>query len=235
MDEIDNETKLDTRRVVKISRVKFIITTIIMIIVIIVGFLWYSSTRILYNTSSGVSTQSDSSLGSESTKSKSDVYYPEYQQQPSISDTREFLKTSFSATIKTRDVQEVVTDVKNIIKGADGRIDNLYSSEKSGSISFVVAKSKFDAFKGEIEALTHKKLYTESISSQNLLSQKQNIEEQTNNIVNTLADLNKQKEALTTKHNQTVNSISNELSRIQTELVLLKSEQIFPIRPTPKS
>lgn len=223
MDEINKGKKPDTRRVIRISRTKFIIVSIV---VIIVAFLWYSSTRILYNTfgtSSAPAMQGVSNLSSESTRSMPDSYYPVNPQTPSITDTREFLKTSFSATIKTRDVPGVVTDVKNIIKGADGRIDNIYSSEKSGQISFVVAKSKFDAFRNEIEAITHEKLYSESVSSQNMLSQKQGIEGQTSNIVNTLDNLTQQKDALTTKHNQAINSIKSELARIQAELVTVRA------------
>lgn len=229
MNETTNEPKQNTRRVIKISRIKFIILSII---VLIAAVLWYMTTAIMYTTfRTSPTSQSAPSLGGmmESTKQISDsgvAYYPgypEYNRTPTISDTREFLKTSYSATIKTRDVQGVVTDVKNIVKGADGRIDEFYSSDKSGRISFVVAKDKFDAFRDEMEAITHKKLYSESISSQNLLGQKQGIEKQTNNIVNTLDTLTAQRDAVTTKHNQTINSIKVEIARIQGELTAVRA------------
>jgi hypothetical protein len=151
---------------------------------------------------------------------------PEYyrrNQQGTIEDTREFLKTYYSSTIKTRNVQGTVNSVKNIIKGNDGRIDNFYSSEKRGSISFVVAKSKFDQFRDEVSALTNAKLYIETISSENLLTQKQGIESQMNSALTTLEQLKAQKTALNTKHTQAVNSINNQLSIIQTQLVQIRN------------
>jgi hypothetical protein len=163
--------------------------------------------------------------------SPSDIYYRE-DNQPSISDTREFLKTNYSANIKTRKVQDVTTEVKNIVKGADGRVDSISSNEKRGYISFVVPKSKFEAFKNEIEKITHKKLFTENESSQNLLIQKQGIEEQTTNIVNTLSNLKSQKEALNTKHTQTVTTINKELARIKNELTTLRTIIATTTEPT---
>ena len=219
-----DEIKQNTGKVIRISRKKFIVVTIIVVLVLIfLGVLSLSRSRIIY-TEMG-NTPDASSLSGNLDRSKSVEIMPDYYGgygQPSVTDTREFLKTSYSAVIKTRDVSDVVKDVKNIIKGADGRIDNFYSSEKRGQISFVVAKSKFDAFRDEVEAVTHSKLYSENISSQNLLSQKQSIEEQTNSIVKTLGDLNKEKEALTVKHNQIVGPINNEILRIQIELAAIR-------------
>ena len=143
-------------------------------------------------------------------------------QEISVSDTREFLKTNYSASIKTRDVQGVVGSAKNIIKGNDGRIDNLSSSEKSGYLTFVVPKSKFETFLKEIEGLAHKKLFSETNSSQNLLGQKQSIEEQISNINNTLENLKQQKESLLSNHTQTVASINRELASIRVELKVLR-------------
>ena len=224
MNENNSASVSDTRKVIKISRRKFIT---ISVIIIVVAVLWILGTKMFSQTyMSAPASQPIPNFGSASTKSSPamiDAYYPGYQQQPDITDTREFLKTTYSATIKTRDVAGVVKEVKNTVKGADGRIDELNSSEKSGQIRFVVAKDKFDAFRDEIEAITNKKLYTESISSQNLLSQKQNIEEQTKNVVTTLDSLKSQKDALTAKHTQTVSTINNEISRIQTQLVTVRA------------
>jgi hypothetical protein len=142
--------------------------------------------------------------------------------QTDITDTREFLKTSYSAYIKTRQVEEVITTVKNMVKGSDGRIDSINTSEKSGRISFVVPKSKFDAFKGEVESITHEKLYTENVSAQNLLSQKQSIEEQTASVNNNLTSLKEQKKNLDSQHSQTVSKINNSITNIQTELLAVR-------------
>lgn len=215
-----------TRKVIRISR-KWLITAIVLIVVVLIA--WYVGSKNMryYGTaptSNYLPSMSAPNIGisSESKANGMPRYYDGGSGQPTITDTREFLKTSFSATIKTRDVAEVVTDVKNIVKGADGRVDNLYSSEKSGSVTFVIAKSKFDAFKTEIEALTHRKLYTETISSQNLLSQKQGIEQQTTSVVTTLANLKSQKEALIASHTQTLQMINRELARIAANLATVR-------------
>lgn len=166
------------------------------------------------------------SVGSSFGRSKSSNRLPPMYDgggQASISDTREFLKTSYNSTIKTRDVNDVVRYVKNAINGADGRIDSLSVSEKYGSISFVVAKSKFEDFRTEIEALTHEKLYTEGISSENLLTQKQGIEEQQENTVNSLESLLSQRDSLVAKHSQAVSSLNKEITRIGKELVSVRA------------
>ncbi len=87
-----------------------------------------------------------------------------------------------------------------------------------------MAKSKFEAFRTEVEALTHKKLYVESISSQNLLGQKQDIEKRTSNIVGSLDKLTQQRTALVTAHTQTVDAIQRELTRISTELTAVRTQ-----------
>jgi heme/copper-type cytochrome/quinol oxidase subunit 4 len=156
-------------------------------------------------------------------KSYDFMRYRDYNDQASISDTREFLKTDYNASINTRDVSKVVKFIENAIKGADGRIDSISSTEKYGRISFVVAKSEFEDFRTEIEELTHEKLYTESVSSVNLLTQKQGIEEQQGNIVNSLENWTAQRDALVAKHNQTVASINKEITRIGKELVAIRA------------
>ncbi|OHA36663.1 MAG: hypothetical protein A3H57_03465 [Candidatus Taylorbacteria bacterium RIFCSPLOWO2_02_FULL_43_11] len=132
------------------------------------------------------------------------------------------MKTNYLAEIKVRDVSKVVNDVKNIVKGSDGRVDNFQSSEKKGYISFVVPKRNFDSFRDQVEALTHRRLYSENISSENLLGTKQTIETQTTAVVSELESLNRQKDALDKKHTQTVSAINAELARIKTELTLAR-------------
>lgn len=140
----------------------------------------------------------------------------------SIGDTREFLKTSYSARVLTRNVQDVVTQAKNIVKGNDGRVDNISSSEKSGYLTFVVPKSKFETFSKEIEGLVPKKLISVTSSSQNLLSQKQSIEEQTDSINAALESLRQQKETLLASHTQALAAINKELQSIRSELSAIR-------------
>jgi hypothetical protein len=199
----------NNQKVIRISRKKLIITLVILVV------LGLGLRNVLQNTFSTARMKSASSAPGIETG----MAFPDYYNEPSdITDTREFLKTSYSATLKTRDVTEVVKEVKNAVRDVEGRIDRMNSSEKYGQISFVVPKSRFEEFRNEIESLTYAKLYTENISSQNLLSQKQRIEGQTENILSTLASLKKQKADLALKHTQAVNVINREITRIRVEL-----------------
>jgi len=160
-----------------------------------------------------------SSPGAPMMEKVGNMIYPDYyRQNPDITDTRQFLKTSYSADIKTRDVKDIVRDVRGIIRDVDGRIDNSQESEKYSYVSFVVPTSKFEAFRDEIESLTYAKLITVNVSSENLLGQKQSIEEQTRSATSTLANLEKQKKALTTRHNQTLAGMNAELDTLQNQV-----------------
>lgn len=210
-----------TRRVIHISR-KYLALTVIALVLfgLYVLLVLTSSFGNSYGPSAGIpeaGVQMD--VDYKTTGSMPDYY----RESSDITDTREFMKTSYSADIATRDVSKKVTEVRNIIKGADGRIDNISSSEKYGSISFVVAKDKFDALRDQIEALTGERLYSENISSTNRLGTKQNLENRTEKVVSTLDTLKKQLETLTAKHTQTVAGITTELSRIRTELISVRA------------
>ena len=224
----------ENRKIVKISKRKIQLTVVVIVVALIA---WYgiafssrnSSPQIVdYDKSSGDGP--NLSIAKPESVSISDglrIMPPDNaisNQQISINDTREFLKTSYSASIKTRDVQGVVTSAKNIIKGNDGRVDNISSSEKRGYLTFVVPKSKFETFRSEIESLTHKKLFSETSLSQNLLGQKQSIEQQTSNIKKNLESLNEQKEALRLQHNQAVATINKELQSIRSQLSNIRKQ-----------
>ncbi len=233
MEENIHEVKIDTRKVIKVSKKKVKVTVIVLILLIIVyigSSLLRNSFRLNYSTND----LSDNSVPMVPKLAKDDYIvekrintnnvsnYGSYG-QPDITDTREFLKTNFSAKIKTRKVADVIQEVTNIIKGSDGRVDSSNSSEKYGRVSFVVPKSKFESFKDQVENITHHKLYTENISSQNLLNQKQDIEQQTSSIVNTLANLQNQKSDLLAKHTQTITTINKELSRLKSEITAVRT------------
>ncbi len=236
MEENTPEVKIDTRRVIKISKKKVKVTAIVLVVLILllIGAFFFLSImrgsfrmRTVNDLSGNIVPMLPESVREDYAVEKrmqmnSPSNYGGYG-QADITDTREFLKTSFSATIKTRKVASIIQEVTNIVKGSDGRIDSSNSSEKHGRISFVVPKSKFESFKDQIENVAHHKLYTENISSQNLLNQKQNIEEQTGNIVNTLDSLQNQKIALLAKHTQSLATINKELSRLKSEIATVRS------------
>jgi len=238
MDENNQSANnIGARKVIRVSRKKLITTVVVIIVLAVIAF---GVRALLYTFGIGTSYDAEQmspsampcipspgidcsdSYNKTSKREVIDFNNNKYQ-TPSSEDTREFLKTSFSASIKTRKVQETVTDIKNIIKGADGRIDNFYSSEKSGRISFVINKSKFDAFKNEIEGVANTKLYTETTSSENLLGDKQKIEAQTAYEQGELANYKNQKDTLATSHTKTVSSINKELTRIRADLVKVRA------------
>lgn len=215
------------QKTVKVSRKKLIWLLVIILILAWV-FGGFSSFKSGYSSSIGSFSPSapmfDNQIMEESaTKMMPPDYYP--NGSPDITDTRQFLKTSYSADIKTRKVKELVRDIKGIILTAGGRIDNIQESNKYSYFSFVVPKSQFETFRDEVESLTYEKLITVNVSSENLLGQKQNIEEQSQNATTNLANLETQKVNLTSKHNQTLTSLNNRLIALQNQGTTTASQQ----------
>src|SRR3989344_3583204 len=142
------------RRVIRLS-----VKKIIWAIIIIVALIWLGRGFLL----GGLirpAIMEDRSVGVSLPSASSDYYPGNYNnRQPDITDTREFLKTSYAGQIKTRQVGEIVNDVKNAVRDVEGRVDSLNSSEKYGRVTFVVPKSRFEEFRSAVESLTHKKLY----------------------------------------------------------------------------
>ena len=212
----------NNQKVIRISKKKLIIVLIILAVLGLVLLFFIQSLGSARMKSSN-SSDSGSMIAPDFLNSN---YYPEYYRQNSdITDTREFLKTSYYSTLKTRNVSEIVKDVKNAVRDVDGRIDNLTSSEKYGHISFVVPKSRFEEFRSEVEDLVHAKLYTENITSQNLLNEKQSIEERTDVSVAALAKLELEKQNLLTTHNTEIGKINRGLASIQNQLVEVRKQK----------
>lgn len=225
-------TEPKLKRIIKIPRRKLFVF-VILIIILAVFFLFYNNYRRNYD--DFVIMEGDRSLPGElislmsSTDSMQKIapfFRRDYGQQPDITDTREFLKVNYSAGIKTRDVSDVFRDVKGAIRDVEGRIDSMNETEKQAYISFVIPKSKFDSFRDEVESITHEKLYTESVSSQNLLGQKQNLEQQREEQNNSLAELENQKKNLISSHAQKVSSLNKELAAIQEQLEIVRQAKV---------
>lgn len=218
---------LPSKKVIRISKKKIIIWVIILLVI---GFLAYGT---LYIRQKTFGTNNSASIqipciesagikcpGSNSKKSNKEYnssYYPNTN-SGDITDTREFNKVSYKGDIKTRKVEDVMDGVQDAIEIADGRIDNLNVSTNYGHAIFVIPKSNLADFKEDIEKLTHKKLYTETTTSQNLLGQKQNIEEQTDNTTTSLANLKTQQQTLTTSHNKKLADLNLDLKEVQGDL-----------------
>jgi hypothetical protein len=201
-------------KVLYISRKKTIVTIIILLIL---GFIVCMGLPAIRNKTFGLSNQSQMMVGMPPP-------HPGYSESNGlITDTREFLKTSYSAQIKTRDVPSVMDKAESIIHDMGGRVDSINNSTKSGYINFVIPKTEFYEFKDQIEKLTNKKLFTETEFSQNLLGQKQNIEQEADIIVKSLAELNTEKQNITNQHSKTINSINTNLASVGKELTSIKT------------
>lgn len=165
----------------------------------------------------------ESPFGGESAPAVMPAYYPN-NGSPDITDTREFLKTSYSAELKTRDVRGVTRNVKGAIKDAEGRIDNISTSDRSAYISFVVPETKFEDFRDEIESLTQHKLYSERVSSENLLGQKQSIERQQVDQNSSLASLQQQEKTESQQHALNASSLKRDLGSVQAQLFSVRAQ-----------
>ena len=224
----------DPERNKKIGRKRMVLGVIIFLVV---GLLWVLAQFL--NNSMGIqgssanlrnqempyidNSVSDSSYSAPSIPMMTPPYYQDQKQQADITDTREFLKTSYSADIKTRDVRAMARNVKSIIREVDGRVDNEQIDEKRASLRFVVPQTKFESFRSEVEDLGYAKLYTENVSSENLLGQKQDIEQQTSSQSQYLADLQQQKQTLDNAHMGTAASYKKELASVVAQLATVRA------------
>jgi len=140
-------------------------------------------------------------------------YYPYPYPNPDvpITDTREFLKIYYNATMQTRDVPALTRRVETTVRGYEGRIDNESSSEKYGYVSFALPQAKYDAFRAELEGLVGSRFLKVNISSQNLLSQKVSIEEQQKQADTALADYKTARQKIVTAHASAVQSLQAQI------------------------
>ncbi|GEM_PF-1069770 len=178
-------------------------------------------------------------VGAPVDKSSSPAYMPErYQESPTpldITDTREFMKTSYTATLKTRDVRGMARNAKSIIREVEGRIDSEEVTEKYASLRFVVPQNKFESFRDEIENLVHTKLYVENVSSKNLLGQKQGIEQRTASEAGYRANLEQQKQSLDSNHAVTSSAYKSELASIVSQLATVRAQLRTAVDPQERS
>ena len=128
------------------------------------------------------------------------LWYPGPRYGVPVTDTREFLKTYYNATLRTRHASETGSKVEIIIRGSGGRVDSSSLGEDNGYISFSLPSDKFAIFRDQIKGLVLAKLFTENISSENLLPQKQSIEERQKEAKTSLANLKKEQSELIRNH-----------------------------------
>jgi len=148
-------------------------------------------------------------------------YWPKAESP--ISDNREFLKKDYNAAVRTREVNELTGRIETIVRGMSGRVDSSSRSEKSGYVSFAIPVGRLESFRAEIKSLVWEKFYTEQIYTQNLLPQKQSIEEQQKQAEKNLSQLKPDRDALIGAHNRTLISIQTQLQAIVDQLSVLQS------------
>lgn len=144
--------------------------------------------------------------------------------QSSISDIREFLKVDYNATLRTRHIIDLKNRAEIIIRSLDGRIDSSNSGEKNGYINFVIPKTNLESLKLEIKDLVGTRFYIEQISSQNLLPEKQMIEENQKQTEIKLESSQKERAQIIGNHNSSIASYEGEILTKNTEINTLNME-----------
>ena len=149
--------------------------------------------------------------------------YPRPDSGIPITDTREFLKTDYYAIIHTRKAEELVYRIKLIVRESfDGRVDSSNSSKRSGYVSFIVPANKFEDFRWMMKDLAGERFLMENIYTENLLPQKQTIEQQKKNMEETATQLKQGRNQLNSSHKLIVASIQSKIDRIEKDLTALK-------------
>ena len=146
-----------------------------------------------------------------SNPSAKDMYYPYPNPDVPITDTREFLKVYYNASMRTRDVPVLTRRVETIVRGYDGRIDQQSSSRLYGFVSFALPQNKFEVFRTELESIVGSRFLTVNISSQNLLSQKVSIEEQQKQATDALATYKATRQKLVNTHALSVQTLQSKI------------------------
>jgi uncharacterized protein YqcC (DUF446 family) len=171
-------------------------------------------------------------VSSQGTAGSAMMPYPYPYPYPSpdvpVTDTREFLKTYYNASLYTRDVQALTRRVETTVRGYDGRIDSESSNPKSGYVSFAIPQSKYDAFRNELEGMVDSRFLTVNISSQNLLPQKQSIEEQQKQADTALSGYQAARKQLVSAHASAVASLQSKIDADNQQIASLSAQPSTP-------
>lgn len=155
-------------------------------------------------------------------------YPPNYGSEVPITDTREFTKVNYNASMQTRDVQGLTQRVSTTVRGHGGRVDAESSAEKYGYITFSLPESQYEAFRSEVESLVGSKFLSVNVSSQNLLPQKVSIEDQQKQASTTLAEYQTTRQKLTSDHASNVRSIQASITAYTNQLASLRAASSTP-------
>jgi predicted nuclease with TOPRIM domain len=173
---------------------------------------------------SGTAAMEQNSIASGQAENSLSVLPPPSSPGIAVTDNRQFLKTSYSANILSRHVQEIADRIQTTIRGFDGRVDSVSNTTAYGYVSFVVPVSKFDAFKTELKNLAGDKFITESSQSQNMLPEKKSIEDQQKQTQDSINQLMLERDQLTAKHNQTAASLNAQIKSLNSQIASLQTQ-----------
>jgi hypothetical protein len=200
--------------------------TAMALFVLLINFTDYSNNVGKQNTQTQLQTESLSTSGVY--KSAIPSVLPYERGQSSISDLREFLKVDYNATLRTRHITDLKNKAEIIIRSLDGRIDSSNSGEKNGYINFVIPKTNLESLKIEIKDLIGTRFYIEQISSQNLLPEKQAIEENQKQTETRLNNSQMERAQIIGNHNKNISSYEAEIISKNTEINILNLQYQSP-------
>lgn len=141
-----------------------------------------------------------------------------------VTDSREFLKTDYTATARTRHVVRNAQRLETIVRGFGGRVDTSSIQDTEAHITFVLPVAKLEAFRGEARLLLGTKFVGEHMYTENLLSDKRSIEENTRLADDRLAALQGERNTLVTVHERSVSTLQAQIKANSKEQTVLKTE-----------
>lgn len=139
-------------------------------------------------------------------------------------DTREFLKTDYSAEIKTRTVEKLQRQIQTMIRGYGGRVDETIVSPRYGYVSFVIPKTALDSFTFELRQTVPPRFLVERETNKNLLPDKQKIEGETGAAERNLGGLEADRQKLINEHAAKVSSLEKKIGSYNYRIAALKIE-----------
>lgn len=151
-------------------------------------------------------------------------YYHESETAIPISDTREFSKLSYGATIQTRRVHDLGARLTTLIRGVGGRVDQSSFNKNHGYIQFVIPKDEMKTFKDQLGFLVKPRFLTENSQSENRLPQKIYIEEETATNQTALSDLTEQLQTLKVQHTTSVAGFNRDIANIKNAIAARDEE-----------
>lgn len=127
-------------------------------------------------------------------------------------DAREYLKTGYTASAETRNVTRLTLQLETLVRGHGGRIDSFSSNNRYGDITFVLPKQSLEAFRRELVGLVPERFLNETIQAQNLLPQKNNLDDEQASSEAELKSAQDAEADLIKTHTQTIGNLQAQIN-----------------------